>query len=335
MKMVCLALTAESAELNRLAADALRQEKRLAIALSTLRAGAMPVQTPDAAVFIGTSPRFWERCQPVILRLAAQCGQVICICAQAPDWLCSAERCEILPLPDPSDIHALARFRKSLLIRLKSIATRQDASPPHTLASRPSRRLVGIGASTGGPQVLLSILRELPGDTCGILVVQHLSTGFSSRFSEYLDPLCAMHVKQAENGEPVEDGTIYLAEDNRHLTVVRQADCYRLHSLPGEKINGFCPSADRLFESLAGQAGGSAMGIVLTGLGNDGAQGLLQLRQAGGYALAQNESCCAAPSMPHEAVRLGGAAEQLMPAELSARIRQFSRAGASAPPRSI
>lgn len=331
MRKVSAALAAESAELQQLVLDVLGPAQRDALAFSLLRAGENPAQTPDLAIFIGNAPNFWERCRPALLRLARRGGRIVCICRAAPDWLGGVANGEILPLPEAQDARAMDLFRKSLLIRVKSVAAHRDDSAGPVPARRPSGRLVGIGSSTGGPQVLLSILNDLPPDTCGILIVQHLSTGFSSRFSDYLDELCAMRVKQAENGEVVEDGTVYLAEDGRHLTVVRQPDGYRLRSLPGEKVNGFCPSADRLFESLAAQAGGSAMGIVLTGLGNDGAEGLLHLRQAGGQGLAQSESSCAAPSMPREAARLGGAEEQLTPAALAERIRRFAFASPHAP----
>lgn len=335
MRKVSAALAAESAELQQLVLDVLGQEQRGAIAFSLLRAGEYPAQTPDIAIFIGLAPNFWARCQPAILRLARRSSRAVCICRAVPGWLSGVANCEFLPFPEAQDAHAMDLLRKSLLIRIKSVAAHHDDTGESVPARRPSGRLVGIGSSTGGPQVLLSILNDLPKHTCGILIVQHLSAGFSSRFSDYLDELCAMRVKQAENGEIVEDGTVYLAEDGRHLTVVRQPDGYRLRSLPGEKVNGFCPSADRLFESLAAQAGGSAMGIVLTGLGNDGAQGLFSLRQAGGQCLVQSESSCAAPSMPHEAIRLGGAEEQLTPAALNERIRQFAFPASRAPFRQI
>ena len=304
MNVVVVALAAETPQLERLVLDALEGEREIALCRGE------PGCQPDALILAGRSPQFF------LSRRDVAPNRVICVGAGPAD-------CHPIPLPAKRDDRALERFRRGLLVHIKSVyAGGRVAS-----GRQSARRLVGIGASTGGPQTLRTILQDLPQSTCAILVVQHFTHGFSSRFREYLAPLCAMQVKQVEDGERAEDGVIYLAEDGRHLTAARQGGAFYLHSRPGEKVNGFCPSADRLFESLAAQAGNSAMGVVLTGMGDDGARGLKRLREEGGLAVAQEERSCAVPSMPREAVRHGGAAEQLTPAEIALRILQFSEGG--------
>lgn len=305
MKKVVAALSAESPALERLVRDVLAGEGDISLCRTE------PGRAPDVQILAGESPEFFlERGETFL-----QADSVVCV-GPAPAG-CRGP----VPLPTGRDARALERFRKALVVHIKS------AHAPSGTAAPTARRLVGIGASTGGPQILLTILRDLPRSTCGILVVQHFTPGFSSRFSEYLAPLCNMLVKQAEDGERVEDGVVYLAEDGHHLTAERLGGGFRLRSRPGEKINGFCPSADRLFESLADQAGPNAMGVVLTGMGDDGARGLRRLREKGGLAVAQDEGSCVVPSMPREAVRLGGAAVQLSPAGIAQHILQFSNDG--------
>ena len=187
-----------------------------------------------------------------------------------------------------------------------------------------SKKLIVIGASAGGPSTILSIIRELPESTPGIIIVQHLCKGFAGRMADYLDAYCAMKVKVARNGEMVLNGTVYLAGGNRHLKVAKCAGAYFLSYEDGDWVNGVRPAVDVLFSSAA-CAGADAMGIILTGFGRDGAQGLLEMRSAGAHTIVQEAESCASSSMPTEAKKKGGAEMELTPQEITACMALFSK----------
>lgn len=183
--------------------------------------------------------------------------------------------------------------------------------------------LVGIGASAGGPKALLKILRDVSPDVCGILVVQHLSTGFARSFAQYLDGLLSLRVKEAVTGEAVQDGTVYLPSDGCQMSVIRRGGGYFLKNEPGEKIGGFAPAVNPLFCSMAGTAGKNSMGIILTGMGEDGAAGLLEMRRAGAYTIVQDPKTSEIPNMPSAAYLRGGAKRQVPLENIAGEINGF------------
>lgn len=217
-----------------------------------------------------------------------------------------------------------ALFERELLVKIKSCY----GCSVQRLKERKcqsSRCLIGLGASTGGPGALLCVLSELPVDTCGILVVQHLSSGFTENFARYLDQKCRMQVKTAAAGEVVRDGTVYLAPENHHLVVAKRNDEYVLLLSKDRGGYDFFPSVDRLFESIADCAGSRAMGIILTGMGADGADGILKMRQMGAYTVGQNQETSDIYSMPREAKRRGGIVKELPLKEIARELELFCR----------
>lgn len=186
-----------------------------------------------------------------------------------------------------------------------------------------SRYVVGIGASAGGPKALLSILQALPPDVCGILVVQHLSMGFSTSFAQYLDGLLPLRVKEAGTGEPVLDGTVYLPSDGCQMSIMKRGTGYLLKNEPGEKVGGFAPAINPLFLSIAGAAGEQAMGIILTGMGEDGAEGLLAMKQAGAYTIVQDKETSEIHNMPSAAFLRGGAKKRVPLGQIAGEINGF------------
>ncbi len=186
-----------------------------------------------------------------------------------------------------------------------------------------SRFLVGIGASAGGPKALQNILQNLSTDVCGILIVQHLSKGFSKSFAQYLDGLLRLKVKEAVSGEPVLDGTVYLPSDGCQMSIWKSGDRYLLKNEPGERIGGFAPAIDPLFKSLAKTAGKNAMGIILTGMGEDGAAGLLEMKQAGAYTIVQDKETSEIHNMPSAAFLRGGAARRVPLENIAGEISGF------------
>jgi two-component system chemotaxis response regulator CheB len=197
----------------------------------------------------------------------------------------------------------------------------RPAPPPSPPLARPNRtiRLVAVGASTGGPQAVSQILARLPRDLgVPLLIVQHIAPGFSSGLVDWLGRATPLVVKLAEAGESSRQGTVYLAPDGFQMGIGTDGRI-RLTAEAGE--DGFRPSASYLFQSVAEAYGRSALGILLTGMGRDGATGLLKLREAGGPTVAQDEDTSVIFGMPREAIRLGAAQYVLSPEQISQMIR--------------
>ncbi|MBI2461066.1 MAG: chemotaxis-specific protein-glutamate methyltransferase CheB [Candidatus Rokubacteria bacterium] len=193
-------------------------------------------------------------------------------------------------------------------------------APPAVKADR-KIRLIAIGASTGGPQVVAEILRGLPREFgAPILVVQHIAPGFTEGLVEWLGQGTPLAVRLAEAGEPVRPGTVYVARNGVQMGITGDGRI-RLTKEPAE--DGFCPSASYLFQSVAQAYGRAAVGILLTGMGRDGARGLLRLREAGGLTIAQDEESSVIFGMPGEAVRLGAAEHVLSPEQIVVTIRSL------------
>lgn len=191
-------------------------------------------------------------------------------------------------------------------------------------------RVIVIGASTGGTEAIKEVLQALPATMPPILVVQHMPEMFTPSFARRLDGLCALHVKEAEDGERIQSGTVYLAPGHSHLSLVRNAGGYQCVLSRAEPVNRHRPSVDVLFHAAAEQVGAAAIGLLLTGMGKDGARGLLALREAGAWTLAQDRDSCVVYGMPREAVVLGAVQEVLPLGELPKRLVQHLRIGAPA-----
>jgi two-component system chemotaxis response regulator CheB len=196
-----------------------------------------------------------------------------------------------------------------------------EAPRPLVLPATPGRisaggavPLVALGASTGGPEALRSLFAVLPRDTGAFVVVQHMPAAFTAAFAGRLDEISALSIKEAEDGDPVAPGTVLVAPGDRHLTVERRGGELVARLDDGPPVARHRPSVDVLFHSIAQIAAGETVAALLTGMGKDGAQGLLALRQAGARTLAQDESSSVVFGMPREAIARG-AAEAVVPLE--------------------
>ncbi|MCX7604372.1 MAG: chemotaxis response regulator protein-glutamate methylesterase [Bryobacteraceae bacterium] len=201
------------------------------------------------------------------------------------------------------------------------------AARPRTEADGPPpQQVIAIGASTGGTVAIERILAALPAEVPPIVITQHIPPGFSRTFAQRLNTVCALEVREAEGGERLENGLALVAPGNRHLEIERIAGGgwrTRLHD--GPKVCYQRPSVDVLFRSVAREAGAHSIGVLLTGMGADGAAGLLEMRRAGAPTIAQNEETCVVFGMPREAIRMG-AAQQVLPLDeiagaLAKRVR--------------
>ncbi len=183
-----------------------------------------------------------------------------------------------------------------------------------------SQAVIAIGASTGGTEAILAVVKNLPPATPGILVVQHMPAGFTKLYAERLDRVCQMSAKEAEDFDRVETGRILVAAGDYHMTLKRDAKGYYIRSQKGEKVSGHCPSVDVLFQSAAAEAGKYCIGVILTGMGADGAEGITQLRSTGAYTIGQDEESCVVYGMPMEAFKRGGISKQLPLNQIGAEI---------------
>ncbi len=197
--------------------------------------------------------------------------------------------------------------------------------PPPVLGRRvgETQRVVCLGASTGGTEALRDVLEALPADRPGLVIVQHMPERFTAAFAKRLDGLCAIAVKEAEDGDPVLRGQALIAPGGRHLLLQRQGDHYRVAVKDGPLVSRHRPSVDVLFRSAAQGAGANALGILMTGMGDDGANGLLEMRRSGSPTVAQDEESCVVFGMPKEAIDRGAAAKILPLHRLHLEIQRF------------
>jgi two-component system, chemotaxis family, protein-glutamate methylesterase/glutaminase len=175
-----------------------------------------------------------------------------------------------------------------------------------------TERVVALGTSTGGTQALEFVLSALPRNCPGIVAVQHMPEKFTAAFSQRLDQVCAIEVKEAHDNDRVLPGRALIAPGGRQMTLKRSGALYYVEVRSAPPVNRHCPSVDVLFRSVAKSAGKNALGVVMTGMGHDGARGLLEMRDAGARTAAQDEASCVVFGMPKEAIKLG-AAEKVLP----------------------
>jgi two-component system chemotaxis response regulator CheB len=185
--------------------------------------------------------------------------------------------------------------------------------PPSSCAmARTTERIVCIGASTGGTEALATVLTALPADCPGVVIVQHMPERFTAAFARRLDGLCRIDVKEAEDGDAVLPGRALIAPGNRHTLLTRSGARYCVTVKEGPLVSRHRPSVDVLFRTAAQYAGRNAVGVIMTGMGDDGARGLLEMRKAGATTLAQDEESCVVFGMPKEAIAIG-AAQRVVP----------------------
>jgi two-component system chemotaxis response regulator CheB len=212
-----------------------------------------------------------------------------------------------------SEIIAKVKAAARARVRRVSVAiTPPNASPARAYQFSATHRVVAIGASTGGTEALKELLLPLPADFPGIVIVQHMPEAFTRQFAERLDSLCKIRVKEAQDGDRILPGHALLAPGGHHMAVIRRGMEYAVHVYRGERVNRHMPSVDVLFSSCARSLGRNAVGVILTGMGADGSRGMLEMKQADAFNIAQDESTCVVFGMPREAILIG-AVDQVLP----------------------
>jgi two-component system chemotaxis response regulator CheB len=201
----------------------------------------------------------------------------------------------------------------------------KPSTPAAARSSAPAlHRVIGIGASTGGVEALRDVLTPLPAHMPPILIAQHMPPGFTETFARRLDTLCRLHVKQADDNEIVRTGVAYIAPGGRHLVLMRRGAGYFLRVTDDPPVNRHRPSVDTLFRSIARTAGTQAIGVMLTGMGGDGADAMLEMSQHGAYTIAQDEASCVVFGMPRQAIAAGGVREIAPLSEIAGRLEALA-----------
>ena len=221
-------------------------------------------------------------------------------------------------LAKPGGPYSVGELSQSLAAKIRAAASarvRRTESAPSSCPSMPVRAPAGtvfaIGASTGGTEAIAAVLGRLPRSSPGIVIAQHIPPVFSRAFAGRLNEVCDLEVKEAEDGDVVRPGLALIAPGDYHMLLRNSGGRYSVTVKTGPRVCYQRPSVDVLFASVAEAAGKFAVGVLLTGMGNDGAQGLLQMRRAGARTIAQDEATCVVYGMPREAVELGAAAHVL------------------------
>jgi len=199
------------------------------------------------------------------------------------------------------------------------------AKPRSEAMVRTTEKIIAIGASTGGTEALRIVLEQFPMDAPGIVVVQHMPENFTKGFAQRLDSLCPMSVKEAENNDTVVPGRILIAPGNKHMLLKRSGARYYVEIKDGPLVSRHRPSVDVLFRSAARYGGKNVVGVILTGMGDDGAKGMREMKDAGSVTIAQNEETCVVFGMPNEAIKTGGVDHILPLDKITAKVCTLCR----------
>ena len=270
-------------------------------AFAALEHGAVEVVEKPA----GTTPRAWKEssfhiCDAVRAAARAKVTRPAPRAAPAP-----AAPAPAGSAPRRADHSTSGKAAAGIAPKLSASAILPEPSGRDAML-KTTEKVIAIGASTGGTEALLAVLRALPVDSPGIVIVQHMPEKFTSQFAARLNTMCAISVKEAVSGDTVLRGQALIAPGNHHLLLKRSGARYYVEVSDGPLVNRHRPSVDVLFRSTARYAGANAVGVIMTGMGDDGARGMLEMKQAGAHTMAQDEASCVVFGMPAEAIKHGG-----------------------------
>jgi two-component system, chemotaxis family, protein-glutamate methylesterase/glutaminase len=221
-----------------------------------------------------------------------------------------------------------AKIRIAARARLQRGGAPAQAAVPAALGGVGSETVIFIGASTGGTEATRQLLQQLPADAPALMITQHMPSGFTRGYASRLDSLCRMAVKEARDGERVLRGHAYIAPGGRHLGIERSGTHYVARVIDGDPVNRHKPSVEVLFDSAAREVGAQALGVMLTGMGADGAAAMRRMRDAGSWNVAQDEASCVVFGMPREAIAAGAVHEVLPLPAIAPRLLSRLRGGA-------
>ena len=234
---------------------------------------------------------------------------------------------DFVPKPHSHIYDGVEQMKEELIAKIK-MASRvkvrqrmiQNVQANMTSLAETTNKILAIGASTGGTEALKDVLIGLPRNAPGTVVVQHMPANFTAPFAERLNTLCAMEVREARNGDSITPGVVLIAPGDYHMVVRRSGARYYIEIGSGDKVSGHRPSVDVMFNSVAKIAGSNAIGVILTGMGGDGARGLLAMRQAGARTIGQDEASCIVYGMPKVAYEAGAVEKQVPLSKIAQEI---------------
>lgn len=239
--------------------------------------------------------------------------------AGAVDFVCK---------PSSVDRTKVSEFiRKELGTKIKIASTvkvgnlkRVESYPVNGVSAIKKDTVIAIGASTGGTEAIFEVVKQFRTDIPGVVIVQHMPPGFTEMYANRLNNQCRVAVKEAVTGDRVLPGRVLIAPGDKHMRLVKVNGVYQVECKAGEKVSGHCPSVDVLFSSVAKSAGKDALGVILTGMGGDGANGLLEMRKAGAKTIGQNEATCVVYGMPKVAYDIGAVQYQMELSSITNKI---------------
>ncbi len=206
-------------------------------------------------------------------------------------------------------VRVAARQNTGSAVTAQSVAAKPMPFPPIPRNVLDST-IIGLGASTGGTEATLAVLQKLPANIPGIVITQHMPEGFTDMYAQRLNRICSMEVREAKNGDVIRPGLALIAPGAKQMEVVRAGNNYIVQCHPGPKVSGHCPSVNVLFSSIAKNVAIKKVGIIMTGMGSDGAEGLLQMRQKGAFTIGQDKESCVVYGMPMVAYNIGAVCTQ-------------------------
>jgi len=237
---------------------------------------------------------------------------------------------EVLAKPDGAfsvgelGVELVEKIRTAAHVRFTPRKPSESPSSATRLAplAQTTDKIIAIGASTGGTEAIKKVLLRLPANTPGVLIVQHMPPKFTTAFAERLNQQCAMEVKEAQDGDSVTTGRVLLAPGNYHMLLKRSGARYFVQVKNGPPVHHQCPSVDVLFNSAAASGGANVIGVILTGMGADGAEGMAAMKERGAYNIAQDEASCVVFGMPKEAIKKGAIHKVLPLTRIPEEIRR-------------
>lgn len=236
---------------------------------------------------------------------------------------------EFVNKPSNLNREQLANFLKTEFVTKVKIASTakvgnmkrvESSSAVGAVSTAASNRIVAIGASTGGTEAIYDVIKNFRRDIPGVVIVQHMPPGFTKMYADRLNNQCAVAVKEAETGDKVVPGQVLIAPGDRQMKLIKSGGVYQVECRGTDKVSGHCPSVDVLFSSVARSAGNQAIGVILTGMGADGAKGLLEMRKAGAQTIGQDEASCVVYGMPKVAYDMGGVQYQLTLSAIAGKV---------------
>ncbi len=257
----------------------------------------------------------------------------------------SAGAVDFVRKPDMSANNSKSTFFAALTLKVKAaskakvrISRQNNAAPAANAAARPipfpalprnvlDTTIIGLGASTGGTEATLAVLQKLPAGMPGIVITQHMPEGFTNMYAQRLNRICSLEVREAKNGDVIRPGLALIAPGAKQMEVVRSGGNYIVQCHPGAKVSGHCPSVDVLFNSIAKNVAIKKVGIIMTGMGSDGAKGLLEMRNKGAFTIGQDKDSCVVYGMPMVAFNMGAVCTQASCDNISSVLLNYLKNG--------